>query len=161
MCQLVRTESEPVPVPGSRTIAIDPFSARAFFTLLATSAFLMLSPANAGEAEYAASEPERWSILVTYGEDDCPESTEGEIVVCARQPEGERYRIPKAVRDREKEEEALHATSWAAQFQNHEDQARLGRPNSCSPVGTNGYTGCQAAILRKWFAERNIEGGDD
>ena len=161
MWQLVLTESEPVPATGSRTIAIDPFSARAFLTLLATPTLLIVSPANAGEVDLAASEPERWSILVTYGEDDCPESTEGEIVVCARQPEEERYRIPKVVRDREKEEEAFHATSWTAQFQNHEDQARLGRPNSCSSIGTNGFTGCQAAILREWFAERNIEGRDN
>ena len=47
--------------------------------------------------------------------------------------------------------------SWTAQFQNHEDDARLGRPNSCSTVGTNGFTGCQAAILRQWFAERNVD----
>ncbi|WP_373492515.1 hypothetical protein [Parasphingorhabdus sp.] len=93
--------------------------------------------------------------MVTYGDDDCPESTEGEIVVCARQPESERYRIPKAVREQEKEEEAQYAQSWTAQFQNHEEEGRLGRPNSCSVIGTNGFTGCQAAILRDWFAERN------
>lgn len=115
-----------------------------------------LSPAKAEEGT-AAAEPERWSILVTYGEDKCPESDEGEIVVCANRPEEERYRIPKAVRDKEKEEEAHYAASWTAQFQNHEDEARLGRPNSCSPVGSNGFTGCQADMLRDWFAQRNID----
>jgi len=120
---------------------------------------LITAPASAEEANPGAGETERWSILVTYGKDDCPESRDGEIVVCARQPEEERYRIPKTVRDREKEEEA-QSTSWTAQFQNHEDQSRLGRPNSCSPVGTNGFTGCQAAILRDWFAQRNVDGGE-
>ena len=114
---------------------------------------------KAEETAPAASEGERWSILVTYGEDDCPDSTNGEIVVCANRPEEERYRIPKDIRDRDKEEQA-HATSWTAQFQNHEEEARLGRPNSCSTVGTNGFTGCQAAMLRQWFAERNVDSNE-
>lgn len=124
---------------------------------MATPFLLIVLPAKAEEARPVAGEAERWSILVTYGEDDCPESVEGEIVVCARHPEEERYRVPKAVREKEKEEEAHYAMSWTAQFQNHEDDARLGRPNSCSTVGTNGFTGCQAAILRQWFAERNVD----
>ena len=128
------------------------FSARSIFALLVMGSLLVALPARAEETP--AGEAERWSILVTYGEDDCPESTEGEIVVCARQPESERYRIPKAVREKEQEEEAQYAQSWTSQFQNHEEDSRLGRPNSCSAVGTNGFTGCQAAILRDWFAER-------
>lgn len=121
---------------------------------------LIGSPAKSEEANTTTGEAERWSILITYGEDDCPESIEGEIVVCARQPEEERYRIPKAVREKDKEEATRYAMSWSAQFQNHEDEARLGRPDSCSPVGTNGFTGCQAAFLRDWFAERNIDSAE-
>tara|TARA_R110002094_G_scaffold219266_2_gene191149 strand:- start:1193 stop:1678 length:486 start_codon:yes stop_codon:yes gene_type:complete len=155
MYRSIGTESKPA--TGSRNNAIDHFPARAFFAVLATGLLSILSPANAAETDPAASEAERWSVLVTFGEDDCPESTQGEIVVCAHQPEEERYRIPKAVREREKEVEAHYAMSWTAQFQNHEDDARLGRPNSCSPVGTNGFTGCQAAFLRDWFAERTVD----
>lgn len=125
--------------------------------LLVTGALLTLSPVQAKDSNATTDDPERWSILVTYGEDICPESADGEIVVCARQPEEERYRIPKDIREKEKEEEAQYATSWTAQFQNHEDESRLGRPNSCSAVGTNGFTGCQAAALRQWFAERNLD----
>lgn len=157
MFRSVVIEPRPFRATGSRSLAIDHFSARASFALLATALLSLLSPAKAEETSPIASETERWSILVTYGEDDCPKSTNGEIVVCARQPEEERYRIPKDVREKEKEEEAHYAMSWTAQFQNHENEARLGRPNSCSPVGTNGFTGCQAAILRDWFAERNID----
>lgn len=127
------------------------------FVLLVAGALLTLSPVHAKDSNATTDDTERWSILVTYGEDSCPESTNGEIVVCARQPEEERYRIPKDVREKEKEEEAQYAMSWTAQFQNHEDEARLGRPNSCSVVGTNGFTGCQAAALRQWFAERNLD----
>jgi len=130
------------------------------FVLLVTGALLTVLPAQAKDANATADDPERWSILVTFGDDICPESTDGEIVVCARQPEEERYRIPKDIREKEKEEEAQYASSWTAQFQNHEDEARLGRPNSCSVVGTNGFTGCQAAALRQWFAERNLDSSE-
>jgi len=132
-------------------------SARSFVAFLATGSLLIISPAKSAEPNAPADETERWSVLLTYGEDECPESTEGEIVVCAHQPESERYRIPKAIREKEKQEEAQYAMSWSAQFQNHEDDARLGRPNSCSAVGTNGFSGCQAAFLRDWFEQRNID----
>jgi len=124
---------------------------------LATASLLIMSPAQSAQPNAPADQTERWSVLLTYGGDECPESTEGEIVVCAHQPESERYRIPKTIREKEKEEEARYATSWSAQFQNHEDEARLGRPNSCSAVGTNGFTGCQAKFLRDWFEQRNID----
>src|SRR3546814_10781767 len=31
--------------------------------------------------------------MVIYGEDPCPEGKDGEIVVCSRQPERDRYRL--------------------------------------------------------------------
>src|SRR3546814_6577916 len=36
--------------------------------------------------------------MVIYGEDPCPEGKDGEIVVCSRQPERDRYRLPKTFR---------------------------------------------------------------
>jgi len=96
--------------------------------------------------------PERINILVTYGDDKCPEAEGDEIVVCAQRPESERYRIPKELRETEKEEDGEQ--SWSSMVASHEDAARLGRPNSCSVVGTYGFSGCQAAIMRQWFDER-------
>ena len=37
-------------------------------------------------------------VLVIYGNDACPSSEGQEIVVCARKPESERYRIPSELR---------------------------------------------------------------
>jgi len=142
-------------------MAIVNFSVRAIFALLTMGSLLIVAPAKSEEANRTNDAVERWSVLITYGEGDCPESTAGEIVVCAHQPEAERYRIPKAVREKDKEDEAQYATSWSAQFQNHEDDARLGRPNSCSAVGSNGFTGCEAAFLRDWFAQRNIDSPEE
>src|SRR3546814_16186292 len=39
--------------------------------------------------------------MVIYGEDPCPEGKDGEIVVCSRQPERDRYRRPKTFRRQE------------------------------------------------------------
>lgn len=46
--------------------------------------------------------------------------------------------------------------SWSAQVESYENVARLSRPDSCSAVGSYGYTGCTAAALRQWFAERQL-----
>jgi len=101
--------------------------------------------------------PERINVLVTYGEDKCPEAEGEEIVVCAQRPESERYRIPKELREAEAEEQAGEQ-SWSSALAAHEEAARPGRPNSCSVVGTYGSSGCQAAIMREWFDERRNDG---
>lgn len=105
------------------------------------------SLAQRGEA------PRKHSVLITYGDDACPESTDGEIIVCARQPESERYRVPKELRE-ELKEQPVTGGSWANAVEDYDDIARIGRPNSCSAVGTNGATGCASAALRQWQAER-------
>src|SRR3546814_9383121 len=43
--------------------------------------------------------------MVIYGEDPCPEGKDGEIVVCSRQPERDRYRLPKTFRKTDGQEE--------------------------------------------------------
>jgi hypothetical protein len=99
--------------------------------------------------------PERINVLVTYGEDKCPEAEGDEIVVCAHHPESERYRIPKELREAEAEEEA-GGQSWSSALASHDEAARPALPGSCSVVGTQGSTGCQAAIMRQWFDERRL-----
>src|SRR3546814_18094095 len=42
--------------------------------------------------------------LVVYGEDPCPQEHDGAIVVCARKPASERYRIPKELRKKKENE---------------------------------------------------------
>ncbi|MBA3896742.1 MAG: hypothetical protein H0X36_06330 [Sphingomonadaceae bacterium] len=92
------------------------------------------------------------SHIVVYGRDACPKGGKDEIVVCAREPESERYRIPKRFRDAPKQDAA--SQSWTNRVATLEDAARIGRPNSCSAVGSFGQSGCTAAMLRAWFEER-------
>lgn len=99
---------------------------------------------------FAADPPSRQSTLVIYGNDPCPTSgADNEVVVCARRPEEERYRIPRRIRERQPTE-----TSWASRVEGLEEESRQMRPNSCSVVGSNGFTGCSAALIRQWYAER-------
>ena len=46
----------------------------------------------------ALAQQTRVSEIIVYGTDPCPRSTDDEIVVCARKPESERFRIPEALR---------------------------------------------------------------
>ena len=113
-----------------------------------------LAQEDGGSLAQTGTPPERTSILYTYGDEPCPEAQEGEIVVCAQQPETERYRVPKELREELKEDEAVGGGSWASKVEGYENVARASRPNSCSPVGSYGFTGCAAAALRDWFEAR-------
>lgn len=101
----------------------------------------------------ASALPEKVSFLITFGEEKCPEASDPEeIVVCATAPEGDRYRIPKDLR--ETGEEAQGSQSWTSAVESLDNEARPMRPNSCSVVGSGGFTGCTQAMLREWFAAR-------
>lgn len=119
---------------------------------LAVIACLWSASASA-EADTPLNTPERINILLTFGEDKCPEAQGDEIVVCAQRPESERYRIPRELREAEAEE-LSGEQSWSSVVASHDEAARPARPGSCSVVGTFGFTGCQAAIMRQWFDER-------
>lgn len=101
-------------------------------------------------AQGADAPPLRESHLTVFGDDPCPQAADDEeIVVCARRPEDERYRIPAPFRDTEPLEMA-----WGSNVEQIEDAQRDTRPNSCSPVGSYGQTGCTQELVRQWYAER-------
>jgi hypothetical protein len=120
-------------------------------TGLAALAFA-LAPLPAAAA--AADDPPQREVRVTvYGDDPCPvAASPDEIVVCGRQEEDERYRIPSSLRDRR--ERRPGGTAWGARAEDLDDAQRDGRPNSCSVVGSGGQTGCGAAFVRQWYRER-------
>jgi hypothetical protein len=97
--------------------------------------------------------PQRTINIEVYGSDPCPPVTGEEIVVCARKPEKERYRIPKELRedpDRRPDE-----VSWGSRVAEMEEVNRPTMPGSCSVVGSGGHTGCFQQMMRAWNAERN------
>jgi len=83
--------------------------------------------------------------IIVYGNDPCPRSTDDQVVVCARRPESERYRIPKKYRD---SGDRQQRESWANKAQALETVGATGI-NSCSAVGPAGYTGCLTQIIKE------------
>jgi hypothetical protein len=93
------------------------------------------------------------SEIVVYGTDPCPRSTEDEVVVCARKPESERYRIPERYRQ---SGPIQSRESWADRAIAFETQMGNGL-NSCSPIGSAGFTGCEQQLIKQSFKERQEE----
>ncbi|MEO7564631.1 MAG: hypothetical protein ABIR63_06585 [Sphingomicrobium sp.] len=90
------------------------------------------------------------SEIVVYGTDPCPRSTDDQVVICARKPEGERYRIPEKLRStgpRQSNE------AWASRAKQLETVGATGI-NSCSPVGPGGFTGCLTQVIKQARQER-------
>ena len=88
--------------------------------------------------------------IIVYGNDPCPRSTDDDIVVCARKPESERYRIPEKLRSggpRQTRE------AWANRARQFETVGATGT-FSCSPVGPGGYTGCLTQVINQAKRER-------
>lgn len=111
---------------------------------------LLPSPA----AAQAEPPPERIINLLVYGDDPCPQSQGDDIVVCARKPESERYRIPKKLREKPA---VSGGPGWGSQVATMEQVQRQTLPNSCNAIGSNGFTGCTAQMLQQWFAERRMQ----
>ena len=101
----------------------------------------------------AQSGGQRIAEVIVYGNDPCPRSTEDEVVVCARKPESERYRIPERFRTGGTRQER---EAWANKARSIEMVGRTGI-QSCSPVGPAGYTGCLEQMIEQARQEANEE----
>jgi len=81
---------------------------------------------------------QRTSMITVYGTDPCPRSTDGEIYVCNRRPETERYRLPK---NQQLQGTRQQRESWAQRSRPLMTVGNTG-PGSCTAVGPGGWTGC-------------------
>ena len=102
------------------------------------------NPAEAQQSSATRSGNDEVRQVVVYGRDPCPRGSGGEIVICARRPESERYRLPRAARGRAP---GPASTSWAARARSLEYVGRTGT-QSCSTVGPGGHTGCWEQMMR-------------
>ena len=115
------------------------------------SAGVAATPATAQD-----STSEHISEIIVYGNDPCPRSTDDEVVVCARKPESERYRIPERYRPSGTYQQRQ---AWANKARSIERVGRTGI-QSCSPVGPAGYTGCMEQMINDAREEsREAEAG--
>ena len=117
--------------------------------ILPLAATAALAGGLAALSSPASAQAARVSEIIVYGNDPCPRSTDDEVVVCARKPETERYRIPEEYRSggpRQSRE------AWVNRARALETVGATGI-NSCSPVGPAGFTGCLVQVIRQARAE--------
>ena len=117
-----------------------------FLAVACALATITLQPAVAQEEA-----GEKVNMIIVYGDEACPATKGDEIVVCARKPEAERFRIPAPFRGGDPNSSVN--TSWSERARSFETVGQTGI-NSCSPVGINGASGCMAKLIHDAYAER-------
>ncbi len=88
-------------------------------------------------------------MVIAYGDDEVAPPQGDEIVVVARLPEGDRYRIPESLRF--SDDPANMA--WARRVERLDMVGAFGTM-SCSPVGLGGFTGCTQQLINAAAADR-------
>ena len=125
------------------------------FSLPAAAAVLIAAGVAVLPSAPAEAQKSKISEIIVYGTDPCPRSTDDDIVVCARKPESERYRIPEKLRE---SGSLQQRETWANKAMQLETYGRTGI-QSCSPVGPGGWTGCTEQLIKQAFKERKEEEG--
>jgi hypothetical protein len=114
--------------------------------LAIVTAAIGLAPSPAAAQDEAG---DKVNVVDVFGEEPCPPSSDNEIVVCRRLDEGERYRIPEALRSSDRPANQ----SWASRVRSFEAVGDFG-PLSCTPVGAGGELGCTAKLIEAAYEER-------
>jgi hypothetical protein len=97
----------------------------------------------------AAAGSDKMNMVIVYGDDTCPVSKEGEITVCARKSESERYRIPAPFRGSASPQDR----AWTDRVLSYETVGASGT-QSCSATGPGGWTGCANKFIQNAYAEK-------
>jgi hypothetical protein len=119
-----------------------PFAALLLAGELATVSALAQQPQTAPADKLRA--------VTVFGKDPCPRGAGDEVVICARRPESERYRIPPNLRELPVSPDN---ESWSRKAERLEMVGRTGI-QSCSPVGPAGGTGCLLELIKQAREER-------
>lgn len=89
-------------------------------------------------------------MVIVYGDDAAPTPQGDEIVVVARMPEADRFRIPENLRYSDNPANQ----AWINRVEKLEFVGNFGTL-SCSAVGVGGATGCTQEMIRNAYADRN------
>lgn len=113
----------------------------------AAAALAMLAAAAPLGAQDAGSEKVR--MVIVYGDDAAPPAQGDEIVVVARMPEEDRFRIPENLRFSDNPANQ----AWINRVEKLEFVGNFGTL-SCSAVGVGGSTGCTQEMIRNAYADK-------
>ena len=110
----------------------------------------MLKPADIPTGD--GTQP-RQRLVTVFGNEACPKpNSADEIVVCARLPEAEVYRIPERLRRAENRVSVL--TQNRALLLGDGTGGAGNSIGSCSAIGPAGYTGCNRKQVDEWAQDR-------
>lgn len=112
--------------------------------LIASVALPLAAPAAAQDAA-----GDKVNMVIVYGDDECPAPVDGEITVCARKAENERYRIPDNLRTSDSPEN----TAWTQRVESYEMVGAFGAL-SCNPAGAGGFLGCTQQMINDAYKDR-------
>lgn len=122
---------------------------------LILAALIVLPGIAAAQTKEGGTPPSRIRSVTLKAGEKCPPNTGDEIVICSTldQP----YRIPKTLRN----DGPIKAKnqSWVNRAATMDQVGRVagGLPDTCSPVGTGGQSGCALATNQAWAAERRAQ----
>ena len=120
---------------------------KSLFAFAAIGAVISAAPASSQTPVDTGDES--YNMVIVYGDDECPQGEDGTIVVCARQAESERYRIPESMRFTD----GPGTQSWAERVERLEMVGSSGTL-SCSPAGAGGITGCTQQMIAAAYADK-------
>ena len=102
----------------------------------------------------------RQRLVTVFGTEACPKpSSPDEIVVCARLPDSEAYRIPERLRLAEKRVSPFQANRNL--LLGDATGGAGGSIGSCSAVGAGGMIGCDRRQIDAWARDRTNRMGTD
>lgn len=122
-----------------------------FLPAASIAALALMVPVAASAQDEAG---EKVNMVIVYGDDECPVPEAGEITVCARKAENERFRIPENLRASDNPQN----TAWTQRVESYEMVGAFGAL-SCDPAGAGGFTGCTQQMINAAYKDR-AEGSD-
>jgi hypothetical protein len=116
-----------------------------------------LKPAPDPNAD--TSQPRR-RLVTVFGTEPCPKPTSNdEVVVCARLPDSEVYRIPQQLRQAQVQISPFQANRNLLMAGSDNGLTGAGAVGSCSTIGPGAQSGCNQKDIDAWAADRSSRMG--
>lgn len=112
-------------------------------------------PAPAGDG----TQPRR-KLVTVFGTEPCPKpSSPDEVVVCARLPDSEQYRIPPQLRQAQNQPSPFQQNRALLLGSASDGVTGAGAVGSCSTIGPGAQSGCNQKDIDAWAADRSSRMG--
>lgn len=146
----VPVTAQPAPAPSPSDLAAQPLDRAPASATPASTGPASTGPSMLKPAPTDTTQPRVRSVIV-FGNDPCPKSTSSdEIIVCARQPDEDRYRIPPGLRTANAGVQVSPFVKDRSLMLGSGAGGAGGGIGQCSTIGPGGYTGCMQQDINNW-----------